>query len=153
MKERYKMKDWRCVAKRRKRKRMKRERERERKKRSRWVSDKIQQARSDSSLLLPLPFLFLSVTPLDCARPSFSSFSRTAFALVPSPRPLAGACFFPTRSSGIPPLLTAACFSRPRTDANPLLGDVPLQSSFDSTIDVSQEGMSNCRKLHCSLLS
>lgn len=37
-----------------------------------------------------------------------------ASALVPSPRPLAGACFFPTRSSGIPPLLTAVSASPAR---------------------------------------
>jgi len=76
--------------------------------------------------------------------------SLAAFALVPSPRPLAGARFFPTRSSGIPPLLTAACFSRPRTDANPLLGDVPLRFFFDSTVNLSEEGIPSCRKLRWS---
>lgn len=88
-------------------------------------------------LFLPFPFLSLSLSLslLSIARTSPPA-SLTAFALVPSPRPLVGARFFPTRSSGIPPLLTAACFSRPRTDVNPLLGDVPLRSFFDSTINL-----------------
>jgi len=126
-----------------------------RNKRSHWVSDQIQRARSDSSLLLPLfssLSFSLSLSLLSIAHASPPA-SLAAFALVPSPRPLAGARFFPTRSSGIPPLLTAACFSRPRTDANPLLGDVPLRFFFDSTVNLSEEGIPSCRKLCFTKLS
>lgn len=46
--------------------------------------------------------------PLDSPFPS-----RHSSALVPSPRPLTGVCFFPTRSSGILPFLTAAASPAP----------------------------------------
>lgn len=130
----------------------------ERKRRSHRVSDKIQRARSDSSVIsffffLPLCLsLSLSLRFCRSSRLRAPPASLAAFALVPSPRPLAGAHFFPTRSSGIPPLLTAACFSRPRTDTNLLLGDVPLRSFFDSTINLSEEGIPSCRKLRWSSL-
>lgn len=78
--------------------------------RSHRVSDKIHRARSGTLFSVPsLPLSFLLI-----ARASPSRLSLAASALVPSPRPLAGACFFPTRSSGIPPLLTAASASPAR---------------------------------------
>lgn len=65
------------------------------------------------SLLLPSQPVSLSF-PITRARAS-SLVPLAASALVPSPRRLAGARFFPTRSSGIPPLLTAASPSCGRT--------------------------------------
>lgn len=64
-----------------KRRKRRRRMGRERKKRSHRISDKIQRARSASSLLLPLPLfsllLFFSVTPLDCRAPLLPHFSRS----------------------------------------------------------------------------
>jgi len=86
---------------------------------------------SSRPLLFPPPPSSL-LAPFDRAAPlllppSLSlSRARHWSALVPSPCRLAGARFFPTRSSGIPPLLTAACLSRPRMRANPLLEDAFL---------------------------
>lgn len=74
--------------------------------------------------------------------------SLAAFALVPSPRPFAGARFFSN------PLLrySAALNGRlllplSRIDANPLLRDVPLRFFFDS-INLTKEGILNNRKLY-----
>lgn len=82
---------------------------------------------------LPFPFLSLclSVAPLDCAHLSsrFSHSVRTRSFTSPARR-----CTFFSN-----PFLrySTALNGRLRTDANSLLGDVPLRSFFDSTINLS----------------
>lgn len=126
------------------------------------VSDKIQRARSGSSLLFLLSFLFLfvslSLTPalslLSIARVSLLSPLSRHSVPSPRPRPLPHPVhvFFPTRSSGIPPLLTARLpLSRPRTDADPIPGDV-LRSSLDSTVNLSKVGIPNVRIIGIAII-
>lgn len=95
---------------------------RRREKRSHRVSDKIQLARSENSASSvpssrPL-FLFPPFAPflLSIARAFCLHLPLAALlvrALVPLPRRLAGARFFPTRSSGILPFLTTALPASP----------------------------------------
>lgn len=130
--ERYKMKGWEW---------------KRRKRRSYRVSDKIQRARSDScsylSLSLSVFYIFLSYSRTVTSLSShFSRGVRTRSFTSP------GARFFPTRSSGIPPLLTARLPLSPadRRGSDPRRR-VLLRSSLDSTINLSKEGISSIRVL------
>lgn len=105
----------------------------------------------------PLVFGFLSLLfylslaiSLLIARAASSLAPLAVSAFVPSPRPLAGARFFPTCSSGIPPLLTAVSPTRERTRIRSwetfLFG--PLVSTIDSSGYREAGGVQCLRRRH-----
>lgn len=125
------------------------------------VSDKIQRARSGSSLLFLLSFLFLfvsiSLTPalslLSIARVSLlSPLSRHSFLHLARARSRTR-CFFSDSFLRYSAALNGplASLSRPRTDADPIPGDV-LRSSLDSTVNLSKVGIPSVRIIGIAII-